>query len=170
MEKWKLTEIKNLLQHICVFFQRYNPPVILNLNTPLLNLNTASFDDDDDDNDDHYYYCYHHHFISSTVIIIIIIIIIMIVVIIIIIIIIIVIIIIFLLRKRVFFNRCLAVWYPFCFSGQAVYPFTAIKPSSRSSSFFYLFIYFVIFHSILSLFLSVFFYVQLPCVAWEVTK
>ena len=69
-----------------------------------------------------------------------------------------------------FFNRCLAVWYPFCFSGQAVYPFTAIKPSSRSSSFFYLFIYFVIFHSILSLFLSVFFYVQLPCVAWEVTK
>ena len=38
-----------------------------------------------------------------------------------------------------FFNRCLAVWYPFCFSGQAVYPFTAIKPSSRSSSFFYLF-------------------------------
>ena len=47
--------------------------------------------------------------------------------------------IIFLLRKRVVFNRCLAVWYPFCFSGQAVYPFTAIKPSSRSSSFFYLF-------------------------------
>ena len=169
MEKWKLTEIKNLLQHICVFFQRYNPPVILNVNTPLLNLNTASFDDDDDDdddNDDHYYYCYHHHFISSTVIIIIIII----VVVVIIITIIIVIIIIFLLRKRVFFNRCLAVWYPFCFSGQAVYPFTAIKPSSRCSSFFYLFIYFVIFHSILSLFLSVFFYVQLPCVAWEVTK
>ena len=42
----------------------------------------------------------------------------------------------------VVFNRCLAVWYPFCFSGQAVYSFTAIKPSSRSSSsFVYLFIY-----------------------------
>ena len=162
MEKWKLTEIKNLLQHICVFFLLYNPLLILNLNTSLLNLNTASFDDDDDDdgNNDHYYYCYHDHFISNTIIIIIIIIII----------ISIINIIIFLLRKRVFFNRCLAVWYPFCFSGQAVYPFTAIKPSSRCSSFFYLFIYFVIFHSILSLFLSVFFYVQLPCVAWEVTK
>ena len=78
--------------------------------------------------------------------------------------------IIFLLRKRVVFNRCLAAWYTFCCSGQAVYPFTAIKKSSRSSSFFYLFIYFVNFHSILSLFLSVFFYVQLPCVAWEVIK
>ena len=30
--------------------------------------------------------------------------------------------------------------YPICFSGQAVYPLTAIKPSSRSSSFFYFFI------------------------------
>ena len=85
-------------------------------------------------------------------------------------IIIIIIIIIFLLRKRVFFNRCLAVWYPFCFSGQAVCLFTAIKRFSRSSSFFILFIYFVNFHSILSLFLFVFFYVQLPCVGWEVTK
>ena len=169
MEKWKLTEIKNLLQHICVFFQRYNPPVILNVNTPLLNLNTASFDDDDDDddNDDHYYYCYHHHFISSTVVIIIIII----VVVVIIITIIIVIIIIFLLRKRVFFNRCLAVWYPFCFSGQAVYPFTAIKPSSRSSSFFQLFIYLFCQLSLNPFFfLFVFFYLQLPCVAWEVTQ
>ena len=93
---------------------------------------------------------------------------------IIIIIIIVTIIIIFRLRKRVFFNRCLAVWYPFCFSGQAVYLFTAIKRFSRSSSFFilfiYLFIYFVNFHSILSLFLFVFFYVQLACVGWEVTK
>ena len=41
MEKWKLTNIKNLLQHICVFFLLYNPPLILNLNTSLLNLNTA---------------------------------------------------------------------------------------------------------------------------------
>ena len=52
MEKWKLSEIKNLLQHICVFFLLYNPPLILNLNKSLLNLNTASFDDDDDDDDD----------------------------------------------------------------------------------------------------------------------
>ena len=86
------------------------------------------------------------------------------------IIIIVTIIIIFRLRKRVFFNRCLAVWYPFCFSGQAVCLFTAIKRFSRSSSFFILFIYFVNFHSILSLFLFVFFYVQLACVGWEVTK
>ena len=69
-----------------------------------------------------------------------------------------------------FLNRCLAVWYPFCFSGQAVYPCTPIKPSSRSSSFYYLFIYVVNFHLILSLFLFVFFYVQLPYVGWEVTK
>ena len=131
MEKCKLSKIKNLLQHICVFFLLYNPPLIRNLNASLLNLNTASFDDDDDDdNDDHY--CYHHHFIRSTIIIIIIIIIVVIII---------TIIIIFLLPKRVFFNRCLAVWYPFCFSEQAVYPFTAIKPSSRSSSLFnYLFI------------------------------
>ena len=52
MEKGKLSEIKNLLQHICVFFLLYNPPLILNLNKSLLNLNTASFDDDDDDDDD----------------------------------------------------------------------------------------------------------------------
>ena len=56
---------------MCIFLL-YNPPLILNLNTSLLNLNTASFDDDDDENDDHYSYCYHHHFISSTIIIIII--------------------------------------------------------------------------------------------------
>ena len=48
-KKWKLTKIKNLRQHICVFFLLYNPPLILHLNTSLLNLNTASFDDDDDD-------------------------------------------------------------------------------------------------------------------------
>ena len=49
MEKWKLSKIKNLLQHICVYLLLYNPPLILNLNT-------ASFDDDVqlDDNDDHY--------------------------------------------------------------------------------------------------------------------
>ena len=52
MEKWKLSEIKNLPQHISVFFLLYNPPLIVNLNTSLLNLNTASFDDDDDDDDD----------------------------------------------------------------------------------------------------------------------
>ena len=63
MEKWKLTNIKNLLQHICVFFLLYNPPLILHLNTSLLNLNTASFDDDNYDDDDHYSYCYHHHFL-----------------------------------------------------------------------------------------------------------
>ena len=110
---------KNLLEHICVYFLLYNLPLILNLNTYLLNFNTASFDDDDDD------YCYHHHFINSIIIIIIIIIKT-------------IIIIIFLLRNRVFFNRCSTV----CFSGQAVYSFTAIKPSSRSSSsFVYLFFY-----------------------------
>ena len=62
---------KNLLEHICVYFLLYNLPLILNLNTYLLNFNTASFDDDDDDD-----YCYHHHFINSIIIIIIIIIII----------------------------------------------------------------------------------------------
>ena len=58
--KMKINRDKNLLQHICVFFLLYNTLLILNLNTSLLNLNTASFDDD---NDDHYYYCYHHHFL-----------------------------------------------------------------------------------------------------------
>ena len=100
--KMKINCDKNLVQHICVFFLLHNPLLILNLNTSLLSLNTASFDDDDDDddNDDHYYYCYHDHFISNTIIIIIIIIIIVIIIINTII---------FLLRKRVFFNRCLAV-------------------------------------------------------------
>ena len=41
-----------------------------------------------------------------------------------------------------FFNRCLAVWYPFCFSGQAVYPRS--RPSNCPAvlllSFIYLFI------------------------------
>ena len=116
---------KNLLEHICVYFLLYNLPLILNLNTYLLNFNTASFDDDDDE------YCYHHHFINSIIIIIIIIIKT-------------IIIIVFLLRNRVFFNRCLTV----CFSGQAVYSFTAIKtvqPFFFNSSFVSLFFYLLTF-------------------------
>jgi len=121
MEKWKLTKIKNLLQHICVFFLLYNPPLILNLNT-------ASFDDDDDDeNDDHYYYCYHHYFISSTIIIIIIII---------------TIIIIFLLRKRVFLTGVWLFDIHFVSLGK---PFIFSRPSNGSAvlllSFFLLFVY-----------------------------
>ena len=121
---------KNLLEHICVYFLLYNLPLILNLNTYLLNFNTTSFDDDDNN------YCYHHHFINSIIITIIIIIIIIIIKTIIIII--------FLLRNRVFLNRCLTV----CFSGQAVYSFTATKtvlPFFFNSSFVSLFFYLLTF-------------------------
>ena len=161
MEKWKLTNIKNLLQHICVFFLLYNPPLILNLNTSLLNLNTASFDDDDNDDDDHYSYCYHRHFLVVQLLSLLLLSL--------------------LPSSSSFFcvSECFltGVWLFDIHFASLGKPFICSRPSNGSAvlllSFFYLFIYLFIlstFTQSFFFFLFVFFYVQLACVGWEVTK
>ena len=55
-----------------------------------------------------------------------------------------------------FFNRCLAVWYPFCFSGQAVYPRS--RPSNCPAVLLLSFIYLFILSTFTQSFLFYFFY------------
>ena len=131
--------------------------MILNLNTSLVNLNTASFDDDDDDD-------------NQMIIIIIVMIIILLVLQLLSLLLLLLLSL--LPSSSSFFcvSECFltGVWLFDIHFVSLGKPFICSRPSKGSAvlllSLFYLFIYFVNFHSILSLFLFVFFYVQLACV------
>ena len=148
-KKWKLTKIKNLRQHICVFFLLYNPPLILHLNTSLLNLNTASFDDDDDDD---------NHMIIIIIVMIIILLVVQLLSLLLLLLLSL------LPSSSSFFcvSECFltGVWLFDIHFVSLGKPFICSRPSNGSAvllSLFYLFIYFVNFHSILFLFFIRFF-------------